>query len=293
MNAWLRNFVLFVISGLCIITPLFAPVAHGVDGKGLKINGSETRLIIAGTGDSQALLRRVAARFERDHLASGVIVEVPDSIGSGGGILALQKGVANLARTARPLKKREQSGLISVPFATSPIVFAVHPSVTWIDDLTTEQILAIYSGKVTRWSELGGEDKKIYVVNREFGDSSMRVLEKTLSKGQIDWQVGKVYFSTPRAAKAIARHPYTIGYMPLSIAMGSKLKVIAIDGVMPDSEAVASGRYPHTLLFELVARKPVKGWEKKFIDYMFEAKIRNFMKKIGVYPIDDAFGMDR
>jgi phosphate transport system substrate-binding protein len=242
-------------------------------------------LIIAGTGDSQALLRRVAERFERDHIKTGVRVEVPDGIGSGGGILSLKKGVAQLARTTRPLKKREHNGLLSIPFAVSPIVFAVHPSVTGIDDLTSEQILAIYSGKILNWSELGGVDNKIYVVNREHGDSSMRVLDRTVAKGEINWQVGKVFFSTSRAAKAVAAHPFTIGYLPLSIAMGSGLKVLSINGVGPEESAVVSGKYPHILYFELVAKKPIDGWEKKFIKYLFSPKIRSFMLKIGVYPI--------
>ncbi|MBF0194829.1 MAG: substrate-binding domain-containing protein [Magnetococcales bacterium] len=241
--------------------------------------------IIAGTGDSQSLLRHVAKRFETDNQSEGIIVYVPDSIGSGGGILALKKGVAQLARTARPIKKREREGLISIPFAISPIVFAVHPSVTGIDNLTSREVLGIYSGEIKNWSELGGVDHKIYVVDREHGDSSLLVLSKNFPRWRNDLNVGKKYYNTTTAAKAVAKHPFTIGYLPLSIALGAGLKVLTIDGNAPTESAVVSGEYPYILYFELVAKKSVSGWEKKFIRYMFTPKIRSFMKKIGVYPI--------
>jgi phosphate transport system substrate-binding protein len=246
---------------------------------------SEKRLMVAGTGDSQSMLRLVAKYFEQDNIDQNIFIDVPDSIGSGGGILALKKGIAQLARTARPIKKREQDGLISIPFAISPIVFAVHPSVTWVDNLTTEQVLAIYSGEITNWSELGGHDYKIYVVDREHGDSSMRVLEKSFVNWKKKIQIGKVFYSTASAARAVARHKFTIGYLPLSVAMGSGLKVLTIDGIAPDKSAVVSGKYPHILYFELVGKKPIKGWEKKFILYIFKPKIQRYMQKIGVYPI--------
>ncbi|MBF0358569.1 MAG: substrate-binding domain-containing protein [Magnetococcales bacterium] len=245
----------------------------------------EQRLTIAGTGDSQPLLRLVAKYFEQDNIEQNIFIDVPDSIGSGGGILALKKGVAQLARTARPIKKREHNGLISIPFAISPIVFAVHPSVTWLDNLTSEQVLAIYSGKARNWSEFGGGDHKIYVVDRERGDSSLRILEKSFVNWNDKLQVGKVFYSTDSAAKAVAKHRFTIGYMPLSVALGYGLKVLTIDGIAPDESAVVSGQYPHILYFELVGKKPVTGWEKKFILYMFTPKIQRFMQKIGVYPI--------
>jgi phosphate transport system substrate-binding protein len=273
------------IYGLVFISLSFLgvhPLAHA---QNPDKNGLAKSFVVAGSGDSQPLLRHVAKRFESDNISSGIIVYVPDSIGSGGGILALKKGVAQLARTARPIKKREHDGLISIPFAISPIVFAVHSSVTKIDNLTSQEILGIYSGQIKNWSELGGADHKIYVVDREHGDSSLRALGKTFEGWRSDMQVGKMYYNTATAAKAVASHPFTIGYLPLSIALGSGLKVLTINGNAPVESKIISGKYPYILYFELVAKKSVAGWERKFIRYMFTPKIRSFMQKIGVYPI--------
>jgi phosphate transport system substrate-binding protein len=280
-----QNFTLKFIFGLMFICLSFLGEPSRAHAEVSEKDNQATSFIIAGTGDSQPLLRHLAKRFENDNISSGILVYVPDSIGSGGGILALKKGVAQLARTARPIKKREKEGLISIPFAVSPIVFAVHPSVTGIDNLTSSDVLGIYSGKFKNWSELGGVDHKIYVVDREHGDSSLRVLAKTIEGWHSDMQVGKMYYNTATAAKAVANHPFTIGYLPLSIALGSGLKVLTINGNAPDESAVVSGEYPYTVYFELVAKKSVAGWEKKFIRYMFTPKIRRFMHIIGVYPI--------
>ena len=128
-------------------------------------------LTIAGTGDSQELLRALAEKFEENHPQVDVIV--PDSVGSSGGIREVLDGKSQLARIARPLTEKEISlDFHEVVFARSPVVFVVHPSVTAVDNLSYAQVIAIYSGEIQNWQQLGGEDKTLYVVNREGGDSS-------------------------------------------------------------------------------------------------------------------------
>ena len=141
-------------------------------------NAQET-LVIAGTGDSQALLRNLGAIFEKSH--PDVTIEVPNSIGSGGGIKAVGRGEAGLGRTARALKEKEKPGLTDVAFARSPVVFATNTSVHEVLDLSREQILAIYSGKINNWKEVGGPDGKIYPLSREEGDSSRETIDKNLA----------------------------------------------------------------------------------------------------------------
>ena len=90
-----------------------------------------TTLTIAGTGDSQDLLRILAQRFMRDN--PDIQVAVPDSVGTTGGIRSVLTGRAELARTARPLRADEVAGgLAETVFAHVPVVFAVHPSVTGV-----------------------------------------------------------------------------------------------------------------------------------------------------------------
>lgn len=141
------------------------------------VNALAKELRICGTGDSQDLLRELGDLFEEQHPDTRVIV--PESIGSSGGVKATVAGKCDLARLARPLKDKEKAhGLSSLVFSHSPVVMVVNESVTGLDSLTVDEIIGIYSGRISNWQELGAPAAPIYVANREWGDSSRSVLAR-------------------------------------------------------------------------------------------------------------------
>ena len=236
------------------------------------------KLVIAGTGDSQVLLRNLASIFEKNHPATDILV--PESIGSGGGIRGVSKGVFDLARTARPLKENERPGLTVIHFARSPIVFAAHSSVSGVENLDTEQVLGIYSGKYRNWQDVGGPAYKIYPIDRERGDSSRIVLGKTLVGFNQVASKAKIFHSTPEAVEAISQHKYTIGFLPLSVAKKADLNVVNLNQISPiDPE------YFHVTPFYIVSKGKPTGLAAEFIHFLFSEKAQNHMKKIGVIPV--------
>jgi phosphate transport system substrate-binding protein len=256
---------------------LFAPgVALGLSGE----------LVIEGTGDSQGLLRDLAWRFMRVH--ASVEVVIPESVGSTGGINALRNRQIELARTARPLTIEERrAGLTEVVFAKSPVVFVVHPSVAEIDSITTEQVLDIYSGKVMWWEELGGQPFKIYPVSREPGDSSRLVLEEKL-QGFRDITPGamvRTAYSTSESVDMIKGHKNTIGYMPMSAAYRSGLKLLKLNGVSPTVENVLNGTYPLVLPLSVVHGSELSPTAKGFVDFLFGPVATDVIKKYGGAPV--------
>ncbi len=113
-------------------------------------------LVIAGSGDSQQLLRQLADAFESVNPGRSVII--PDSIGSSGGIKALIDQRCDMARVARPLKEAELAladDLVYREFASSPVVFAANLPDNCVTNLTSEQIVDIFSGRIGDWSKLG------------------------------------------------------------------------------------------------------------------------------------------
>jgi phosphate transport system substrate-binding protein len=240
-------------------------------------------LTIAGTGDSQFLLQKLAEDFNKAH--PGIRVVVPNSIGSTGGIRALLAGEVQLARTARPLKQSEQGqGLIAFRFADSPVAFVVHPSVEGVDNLTSAQIIGIYSGQYRRWSELGGPDAKIYPVDREVGDSSRTVLEEHLPGFRDVHSRGKIFYNTPDAASAIASHHFTVGFLPLNIALNSGLKVLRIDGESPLDYITSQSSYPFIVPFFLVSKGEPDGPALKFLQFLSAEKTRRRLQAESVRP---------
>ncbi|RMG50142.1 MAG: phosphate ABC transporter substrate-binding protein [Gammaproteobacteria bacterium] len=243
-------------------------------------------VVVAGTGDSQALLRQLAGAYETK--VPGVRVEVPDSIGSSGGVRATAAGQCDLGRVARPLKDKEKKyNLHYRVFAYSPVVFVVNASVTGVDSLSTEQVLGIYSGRVGNWKELGGPDAVIRVANREKGDSSRSVLEKKVPGFKALTPVGGTLYNTPETVRTLAENPFTIGYLPLAMAHDSRLKVLAFNGIRPEADAVLSGRYPLASPFGLIWKDGVRPEALGFMAYLFSPEARELMRRAGVVPTID------
>ncbi|WP_315981798.1 substrate-binding domain-containing protein [Aliamphritea spongicola] len=189
-------------------------------------------LTVPGTGEGQMLLQGLVDLYTTQH--PGQEIHIPDSTGSGGGIQAVISNDAILGRTARPLKASETAeGVQQVKYATVPVVFVVHPSVTGVDNLSVSQLKAIYGGDISNWQDVGGPDHKIYIVNREQGDSNRDVLESSYPDLATFEPVGIYTYSNGDTLKTLSDNAYTIGYTSLASVLASSLKSLSIDQVAP------------------------------------------------------------
>lgn len=245
---------------------------------------AQETLMVAGTGENQEVVRELAKQFQATH--PGVLVEVPDSIGSGGGIKALKKGKTDIARTGRPLKDEEKGGLVEVMFGKTPVIFATHKSVTKVDNVTTAQILDIYSGKITNWKEVGGPDAKIYPISRESGDSARIVLEASLPGFKELTLVSKEIFSSPEAVKTVQEHEFTIGYLSAASAHNAGLNILKLDGKSPLPGPDGKVDYPYLCPFYLVTTDTPSALAKQFIDFALSAEGRGILLTNGAVPVN-------
>ncbi|ALC16764.1 ABC-type phosphate transport system, periplasmic component [Desulfuromonas soudanensis] len=246
--------------------------------------GSAEKIVVAGTGDSQELLRLLAAAYEKSHPDS--TIEVPESIGSSGGIKAVARGVCDLARVARPLNNKETLlGLKGRVFAVSPVVIAANLSSSAVENISSAQLVEIYSGAMTDWSEIGGTPGKILVANREAGDSSRSALEKHVAGfAEIREFAGRILYNTPEAMEILARHGNTIGYGPLAMVRHTNIRVLKLDGNSPTEENVLSGKYPLSTAFSLVWKGELTGLAREFVRYLEGAEARKIIVDQGAYP---------
>ncbi len=241
-------------------------------------------LVIAGTGDSQNLLRRLAPTFESQH--PGVTVKIPDSIGSRGGIRAVTAGQADLGRTSQPLQPSEATGLVEYRFAISPIIFVAHPSVERVTNITSAQIVDIYAGRIDNWSQLNGPRHRLYAVDREQGDSSRSVLESKLAGFAVLKSTAKIFFSTPETVEALVHNPYAFGYLPLPEVAQTDIKQLSVEGVNASTENVISGRYPYTTDFYIVSKGGAVGSAQAFINFLYSEPAKKIMRELGAVPVD-------
>jgi len=239
-----------------------------------------SEITIVGTGSGMSVLSAIGEAFTQE---TGVTVNVPASIGSGGGIKAVGRDEAVIGRVAREIKESEQEyGLTYTPVLKLPIVFFVNPSVT-VDNLTAQQVTDIYAGKITNWSEVGGHDAKIKVVRREEGDSSLEVLREQFP-GFGDLTItdrSKTTYKDSETIEVVEQTADTIAFGAYSNTLGKNVGVLKIDGVNP-----ADSAYPYGGVLALIYKQANKtGDIAKFVEFATSAAAHDAITKAGATPI--------
>lgn len=197
-------------------------------------------LIVVGTGDGVEMLQAVAKRFH--DVEPSIDVKIPPSIGSGGGIAAVGSGTAKLARVARVLTDAERArGLLYVPIAKISCAFFVHPS-AGVTQLSGEQLVGIYTGRISNWKEVGGADQRIRVVRREESDSTLTTLRATMPgwRELAITERSKTATSTQEAVETVRLTEGAIGFGPYSRLLDIGMQVLKIDNLHPSDARYAS-----------------------------------------------------
>lgn len=248
----------------------------------LSSNGyAKEKITVAGTGDSQKLMRTLALEFEKLH--PNTKIHVPNSIGSGGGIKSAAMGKVEIGRVARVLKKSEEKyNLTYKLIAYSAMVFVVNQSVENIESLSSQQIVDIYSGKIKKWEELNAKEGKIYVASREAGDSSYEIISNTIDGfSNIKKMAGETLYSSPEMTQTVDMYANTIGYMALSQTKNTKLKIMKYNNIEPSIKNISEGKYPLVLPIGIVY-KELTPLSKKFIDFILSSKGKKIIHDFGL-----------
>ena len=246
-------------------------------------------LEIPGTGACQVLLKRVARAFNAKYPDQQVLI--PNSVGSSGGIRAVRGDRAILARVAQPLKGKEKTyGLSYLVFAKDMVVFTVGAKVT-VKNLTTAQLLDLYSGKITNWRELGGKPGLVRLLVRQPGDSSLRVIQEELPAFReiVFPASAKSIHTDPQVLELVQKYKHSICWLTFSALKGAHSPVypLALDGVAPTLENAQSHTYkllePYALIFK---KERLNDLARIFINFIFSKECQQLMKEYGVTPVN-------
>jgi phosphate transport system substrate-binding protein len=214
-------------------------------------------LVFAGSGSNLPIMRLLAAAFTKRR--PDVRIEIPASLGSAGGIRAAADGAITVGLVSRPLRAPEKAlGLTDLPYARSPIILAVHPTVAE-DAITADDLVRIYQGAKTRW----GDGSEIVLLTREPGDSAIEVLESEIPAFKAAHFTCRqarrctVLFTEQAMIQTLAGRPRALGLTDLGTirAEGVPVKPLAFNGVRPTPEEVQRGRYPLVRTLAFVVRK--------------------------------------
>jgi phosphate transport system substrate-binding protein len=240
-------------------------------------------LAIVGTGDGLDMLRQIAVRFVEGH--PGTEIQVPVSIGSGGGIAAVAADREKLGRVARPLSESETAqGIAVFGIARIPSAIYVNPSVK-IANLSTQQLGDIFSGAVVNWQDLGGSDAKIRVVRREEGDSTLQALRTTMPgwKDIAITPLSKLAQTTQEAVETVSKVEGAVSFGPYSRGLEPGVRVLSIDGMKPDSP-----NYPSAVTLSLIYKPArVDAEIRSFLDFVHSDQGRAVIEAFGAVPLKE------
>ena len=242
-------------------------------------------LTICGTGDNQALLRNLGKIYEAEN--PGIKINIPDSIGSSGGIKHTAQGKCNLGRIARNIKKEEKKyNLNYILFSYSPVVFVTNKNLKNLKNLNETTIKEIFSGEKKIWESYDkGNRKKIYIVKREPSDSSFNVLKNNIPLYKnIKKYAGKVVFSTPEAVKILENYENTIGYLPYSATLNTDLNILNYNNIEPNEENILNHSYKLVLPYGFVYKGVLDELSKNFINFMKTNRARLIIRENGALP---------
>lgn len=179
--------------------------------------------------------------------------------GSGSGIKAVQEGRCDIGLSSRALKAEEkEAGLKETVLAYDGIAIIVNPE-NPVSDLTLEQIADIYTGRITNWKDLGGNDAEIVLIGREAGSGTRDGFE-TITGTSDACQYRQELTSTGDVITTVAQNPDAIGYASLA-SIKDTVKALSIGGIVPTEDSVKDGSYAIQRPFVLVTVEGRALWE--------------------------------
>jgi phosphate transport system substrate-binding protein len=236
-------------------------------------------IIIAGSTSVQPFIEKLAEHFMLQHPEITVNVQ---GGGSTAGIQATLNKTCDIGTSSRNLKVDER-GLKVILMAVDGIAVIVHRNNS-IDNLSVEDIRGIFSGKITRWLEIGGNDDIIIPVTREEGSGTRGAFEDMIMGDVAISDACLVQDSNGAVREIIATTSQGIGYISVGL-VDEREKAVAIDGVEPNIANLITGKYQFSRPFLLLLLEEPRGNSKKFIDYVLSQEAQDILKQDGLIPV--------
>lgn len=208
-----------------------------------------------------------------------------DPTGSGTGIESVSNGSCDIGLSSRALKSSE-TGLVGTVVALDGIAIIVNKDCP-VEDLTVEQIAAIFKGEITNWKEVGGEDLEISCIGRESGSGTRDGFE-SVTDTKDACVLAQELTSTGAVISAVAANPNAIGYASLSAVEGQDgIKAVSVGGVACSEDTVLDGTYTVQRPFVLVTREgeALSETAQAFFDYATSTAANDLIRQAGAVPV--------
>ena len=264
------------------------PAATSDGSDGAALSGT---IVCSGATSFQPLVESAANNFMD---ANGDVNITVTGGGSGQGLSDIKDGKAQIGRSdvfaetkleAADVEKLQDNQVAIV--GMGPIV----NSNVSVDDLTTEQLKGIFTGEITNWSEVGGDDATIQVINRKAGSGTRATFEDAVLAGAKvpdSFKPVAEEDSSGTVVEKVSQTENSISYLAFSYFDDTKFKALSVDGVAPTTENVESGDFKIWSYEHMYTAKDADDVTKAFIEYMLSDEVQgSLVEEEGFIPLTD------
>ena len=250
---------------------------------------SSTAAALSGNvaaGGSTSMKNVIAALTEGfAEVEPGVTVSY-DPTGSGAGITGAADKTLDIGLSSRALKDDEKADVDGTTIALDGIAIIVN-NASKVEDLTVDQLKQMFTGEITNWSEVGGDDGEIVLIGREAGSGTRDGFESIVDVKD-SCKYAQELTATGAVISAVEANPLAIGYASLS-AVGGTVKMVTVGGVECSEDTVKDGSYEVQRPFVFVTNKSVALSEQAqaFFDFATSADAADLIRTAGAVPVNE------
>ena len=238
------------------------------------------------TGGSTSMKNVIAALTEGfAEVEPGVTVSY-DPTGSGAGITGATDKTLDIGLSSRALKDDEKNDVDGTIVALDGIAIIVSKD-SKVADLTVEQLKKMFTGEITNWKEVGGDDGEIVLVGREAGSGTRDGFESIVDVKD-SCKYAQELTATGAVISAVEANPLAIGYASLS-AVGDTVAMVTVEGVECSEDTVKDGTYKIQRPFVFVTNKSVTLSEQAqaFVDFATSKDAADLIRTAGAVPVNE------
>lgn len=244
-------------------------------------------ILAVGSSALQPLVDEASKKFME--LNPKVSIQVQGG-GSGTGLTQVSGGQADIGNSDVFAEEKLEAGpaaeLVDHQVAVVAMAAVVNPAVG-VDNLTKDQLVKIFSGEVKNWSEVGGADQAIQIVNRPSSSGTRATFEKYALGTKTEDLEGSIQEdSSGTVKKLVAETPGAIGYLALSY-LDDSVKTVKYEGVEANEENVTNGSYLVWAYEHMYTKGEPTGAVKAFLDFMVSEAVHEDIVELGYIPISE------
>lgn len=248
---------------------------------GLPLSGcrrdQQNNVRVMGSTSIQPFAEELGLAFEKKNPGKKVDVQ---GGGSTAGLEAVTNGLADIGTCSRSLTQEEAGKFNEIVIARDGLAVVVHPD-NPVNELSTEQVNGLFSGRIKSWKEVGGEEAPVRLVTREEGSGTREAFQHLIMGKETISRDALVQESTGAVKQLIQGDKQAVGYISLGL-VGTEVKAVKVDGEIASKNNVLSGKYKLVRPLLFITKGAPNQQAQAFIDYVLSDEAQKRLESEGL-----------